>query len=180
MKKNEAATTKTKGPTPTLGLPRRENKMFTHTENKLLDQITVEIMEAWAKDLSLMKSHYKKIDQAQEKVIEASEKVEKLYEKLPKLEQFLSSNDLVVAIPLIQENIGMLRGLFGELNNSISAIWEQKVKKSDILAINTEIKSVKESIKEIEKQMKFMQKFLSDMKEESKKNWWKKLFKQDS
>jgi hypothetical protein len=44
-----------KNPTPLLNLPRRDRKSFTYSENQLLDQITTEVMEAWKKDLALIK-----------------------------------------------------------------------------------------------------------------------------
>ncbi len=50
--------TKRHNPTPELGIPRSNRQMFTFSENKLLDQITIEICEAWSKDLvSIRKCH---------------------------------------------------------------------------------------------------------------------------
>lgn len=45
-------------PTPYLGLPRRDEKIFTVQENRLLDQITTEIILAWKDDLLLIKQHH--------------------------------------------------------------------------------------------------------------------------
>lgn len=50
---------KKKNPTPYLGLPKRDEKMWTYSENKLLDQLTIEITTAWAKDLEVIKHHHK-------------------------------------------------------------------------------------------------------------------------
>jgi hypothetical protein len=36
----------------------RDEKMWTYSENKLLDQITKEIMHAWKDDLIMMRSYY--------------------------------------------------------------------------------------------------------------------------
>ena len=47
---------KKKSPTPWLGLPRREANQWTFSENKLLDQITTEIVTAWAYDLEAIRS----------------------------------------------------------------------------------------------------------------------------
>lgn len=47
-----------KSPTPQLGLPKSDRQHFTYSENKLLDQITTEVMEAWKKDLlTIRKTH---------------------------------------------------------------------------------------------------------------------------
>lgn len=62
-------------PTPYLGKPKRGEKIFTYSENQLLDQITKEIMHAWATDLQLMKDHYKEIIKLSKKSVEASDKI---------------------------------------------------------------------------------------------------------
>lgn len=41
-------------------MPRSRNQIFTEQENRLLDQITLEITEAWAKDLKVIKECQKK------------------------------------------------------------------------------------------------------------------------
>jgi hypothetical protein len=38
--------------------PMRDRKMWTYSENKLLDQITSEIMHAWKNDLIMMRQYY--------------------------------------------------------------------------------------------------------------------------
>ncbi len=54
---------KKKEPMPTagienLGKPKASKQPFTYSENKLLDQITIELMEAWKKDLAaIRKTH---------------------------------------------------------------------------------------------------------------------------
>lgn len=62
---------KEKSPTPFLDLPDSKRQHFTYSENKLLDQITIEVMEAWRKDLLVIKKH-------QTKVIEVGENCERL------------------------------------------------------------------------------------------------------
>ena len=60
-KKKEA-----RNPTPELGVPHANRQMFTVSENKLLDQITLEICEAWAKDLKTIR----KVHQETQKTVE--------------------------------------------------------------------------------------------------------------
>ena len=54
-KKKKEEEKKRHNPTPNLGIPNSNRQMFTFSENKLLDQITVEITEAWAKDLVVIR-----------------------------------------------------------------------------------------------------------------------------
>lgn len=44
-----------KDPTPWLNLPRPDRKLFTYSENQLLDQITTEVVHAWTADLKIIK-----------------------------------------------------------------------------------------------------------------------------
>ncbi len=47
-------------PTPFLGQPNSQRQQFTYSENRLLDQITMEIVEAWKSDLRKLNDSYSK------------------------------------------------------------------------------------------------------------------------
>lgn len=44
-----------KVPINKFNLPRRNDKLWTYSENKILDQITLEVMEAWREDLNIIR-----------------------------------------------------------------------------------------------------------------------------
>ncbi len=172
------------GPTPDLGKPNRNMKMFTHSENKLLDQITIEIMESWKKDLMMMRQHYKQVVQAAESVKDVSELVE---EKFPLLEGFLQSNDSITAISRIESDIASIKGSFGELLHSLSNAKNEEVTKSDIQAIQKKSESLEKMLIASKQDMAELKKNVSLIKgiyvnilekaanEKSHESWWKKL-----
>lgn len=62
-------------------------QVFTYSENKLLDQITLEIMSAWKKDLLIMKKYHQQIVNSSEEVMRTSNSI---VSHFPEIENFLS------------------------------------------------------------------------------------------
>ena len=150
-------------PTPLLGKPNRDAKSFTYSENKLLDQITTEIMEAWKKDLTILKQHYGQALKTHDQIRTVVDLVE---EKFPKLEEFLQANEFTRILPKIQEDIEAIKGNYGYLQLSIKDYdKDEKITKTDI-------KKLQQSIDEIKYQIA-----RSPLLKQPKKPFWKALFK---
>lgn len=78
-------------PTPYLR-PRSDRQVYTVEQNRLLDQITMEIQEAWAKDLVTMRDCHK---ETKELLAEVKEHNEQMADKLIDLNKFLSQDDIL-------------------------------------------------------------------------------------
>lgn len=148
-----------RNPTPTVGLPRANGQVFTYSENKLLDQITLEVMEAWKKDLIIIRKHHKEILESERSARRLSDTI--CYE-FPKLEQFLKSNNFIDKFTTMKDKIDEVYNLQGILNKSLFDIEKQiereQFKKWD--------KRIDEILTKIEQ--------LNIIK---KKKWWEKFFK---
>lgn len=80
-------------PTPYMDKVHTKNKTFTYAENILLDQITLEIAEAWHKDMQALRKHYRTI----EKTVASTKNVVDILEcKLPELAKFIESNEFIL------------------------------------------------------------------------------------
>lgn len=73
-------------PTPWLGAPRPGTKIFSYSENQLLDQVTTEVMHAWREDLKAMQNVYQTTQETAELLRAITER---LGEKMPALNKFL-------------------------------------------------------------------------------------------
>jgi|SRR5580692_9486654 hypothetical protein len=146
-------------PTPTIGLPRANGQIFTYSENKLLDQITCEIMEAWKKDLIIIRNHHQEILASEKSAMELSLLICK---EFPKLEKFLERNDFIAQFYNMKEKMDHVLNLQGIMNKSLFDIEKQiereQFKKWD--------KRIDEILSKIEQ--------LNVMK---KKKWWHFLSK---
>ena len=105
-------------PTPDLGKPKSNRQMFTHAENKLLDQITLEIVEAWEKDLRMMKSAYNKTREYIENLNTLQIKLGNIRSyldeyDLPKLKEFIERQDYIVFY------VNELRVMVSDINNKL-------------------------------------------------------------
>lgn len=93
-------------PTPHLGIPRSNRQIFTFSENKLLDQITIEITEAWAKDLAVIRECQKTTKAA----VKDFQNVTKLLEyKFESLNKFIGEDEF---LPNMREIIEKQKTMF--------------------------------------------------------------------
>lgn len=141
--------------TPGLGIIRARQQIFNESENRLLDQITMEINEAWAKDLMIMRKCYKTAVEAENKIIEVSKL---LSEKLDHLSEFLSDNSITPSFSEYLSNQEQIFLYLNEIRNEMTDIGK-KVDYPLVLQAVQEIKALKESIKSLEELYK-------------KKKWW--------
>lgn len=132
------------------------SKAFTYAENRLLDQITLEITEAWKKDLAVLKKHYQTIIEIGESTQDI---VDILDEKLPKLEKFLRSNEFISNFNRMQEEMETLNLRYGELNKTIFEL-EKKLNFDYVTSLTKSIKSLEDAVKE-------------HLLKKTKKPWWK-------
>ena len=136
---------KERSPTPNLGVPKSKNQFFTHQENKLLDQITLEINEAWAKDLrSISKTH--------RRALELMEAIKGIEDKFPALERFLSDNEFIYAFKIMRTNIEEINSRLIDMNLRIFNL-EQKIEYPHVQALNGSIKSLEQTLEDLKKQM---------------------------
>jgi hypothetical protein len=87
-------------------LPKARDKLFTVAENKLLDQITQEICEAWAKDLKVMRDCHM-INEGLAKVF--LDMFDCLKSKTVDLEEFLAEESKLQVIHQLNEKMDLVR-----------------------------------------------------------------------
>ena len=149
-------------PTPNLGKPRSNNQIFTYSENKLLDQITIEITEAWKKDLSIIKQYNKK-------TLDLSKNIRDIGDSFcttfPKIEKMLQENDFMSLFNHINKQIEQINYRQSEMNRNIFDL-ENKIG-------YPAVKSLSETIKKLEEAMDFIKK---EQDKQKKKKWWQKLW----
>ena len=97
-------------PTPYLGKPRANRQVFTYSENKLLDQITMEINEAWVKDLKTIRECHKAIVEE----LKDFKSINGLMEdKFHKIDEFIKDDEF---FPSMQEIIENQKSIFQFMN----------------------------------------------------------------
>lgn len=138
-------------PTPELGKPLVRNKVFTYSENQLLDQLTLEITERWNKDLRLIGQIYRR----SENLLNTMKDIE---EKFPAFERFIQSNDLLLDFRNIKEYVQNLDNRQSEMNKMIFELEKRLDFKY--------VKSLQKSIEYITSMIESLQK---------KKSFWKRL-----
>lgn len=153
-----------KGPTDYLAYQNLRSKVYTPEENRLLDQITLEITEAWAKDLKRIKQTHEKLLQTQEK---SKEITDLLNERLPSLENFLSDDSIKFLFKSYTETIQRIGLEISECHKNIFDFTDKyKIENfKDILGLHKKIDSINETLQEILLELI-----------ELKKPWYKKLF----
>lgn len=146
-------------PTPMLGRPTRDKQIFTYSENKLLDQITIEIMEAWRNDLIVIRKHHKEILECQ---VDATLLSDLLRREFPKLEKFLTDNDYINQFSTLTKEVEIINSRHGIISKTLFDL-EQKL---DFDYIKKMMESIKIISKDIEK-----------IKNTQNKKWWQNIFK---
>lgn len=133
----------TKSKPSNLGRPKSNRQMFTVAENKLLDQITLEIMEAWAKDLNVMKKYYSKLDENYTIICDYSDLFKKMYKEF---NEFLEDINKFQNLTKIIENQFEIFSFLEEIRKSLFEL-EKKSNYSYVKDINKDLKTLIESLK---------------------------------
>lgn len=117
--KKEKKTTN-KGPTPYLSQPKRDEKIWTYAENRLLDQITKEVMFAWRDDLIVIRKYYDQVATNFELYQKAHDSLEK---RFPKIEAFVTANkDFLITLPNITIQLNAVGEIFENLSKAVTTI----------------------------------------------------------
>lgn len=152
-------------PTPYLGKPNSRNQMFTYSENKLLDQITLEVMEAWKDDLiSIRKTH------------EEAKKYHKFLKyfddefkgKLSKLDDILAQEGDIYRLDKVLQNQHQIYEFINEIRINILNL-ENKINYPLVKDASVNIAYLIEISKEIKQIQEDIQKVQVDF---HKKKWW--------
>ncbi len=114
-------------PTPYLGVPRSNEKTFTYSENRLLDQITTEIMEAWAKDLSKIRTHFKNIEKKSTLLQRFCDDVQNT---LPELNEFLEKDEFKSLYKQFNERNEEINVRMGDINRRLINIENMLTRQS--------------------------------------------------
>ena len=157
-KKNQESFQKN-NPTPWLGLPRPDRKIFSYSENALLDQITTEIMHAWEKDLRTIKTHFKMLTEASLTIRCITDLMDK---KLPALENFLTSEHFILVHKETKANMEKIDLYFAETNKRLFEL-ENRIQFPYVKELRATIKSLSEKVDLI-------------LKQNNKKTFWSKIF----
>lgn len=144
------------GPTPNLGKPTRDAKLFTYAENKLLDQMTIEIMQAWKNDLLIIRKHHREILASEKATVALSNLIST---EFPKLEKFLADNDFIESFKDVEKSLEQLDFRQSEMNKSIFELQE-KLNFNYVKKLMESIKVMQETIEKI-----------------NKRRWWHVFFK---
>ena len=157
-----------KGPTDYLAIQNLRSKVYTPEENRLLDQITLEITEAWAKDLKKIKQTHEKLLQTQETTKEITNL---LNERLPSLECFLSDDSIKFLFKSYTETIEKIGLEISECHKNIFDFTDKyKIDNyKDISGAHKKIDEITETLKDILIKLN-----------EINKPWYKKNFKKVS
>ncbi len=170
-------------PTPNLGKPDSRRQHFTYSENKLLDQVTTEVMEAWKKDLITIKNHHKKILEAE---ANTHELVDLISKEFPKLEIFLNNNSFITSfeemaksveyissfIEIITNNQNDLNKQLFDIKENLSFRFIEKTKK-DLSELTSHIQEM--TIRQVK-----LTKQLQDCIFNSNRRWWHRWIKPKS
>lgn len=146
-------------PTPWLNKPSRDKKIFTYSENRLLDQITTEIMEAWKNDLIVIQRHHKEILKSEESSLRLSKLISNQF---PELEKFLKNNKFIESFNKLTNDYELMNFRIAETNSSLFRM-EEKLSFPRVKELMESIEELKGLAKQIKQNME-------------KKPWWKRMF----
>lgn len=160
-----------KTPIDKFNKPTSRNRAFTYSENQLLDQITLEITEAWAKDLKTIRECYKEIKFLQEGISNCyelfSDKMDQINELLEKEEGIYKLEHVLINQEQIFSFINDMRSQILSLSNSL----EYK----NVTNITEELKKITAMIKEVCVSINQLQ----EVVKKPKKKWWQIFFQCD-
>jgi hypothetical protein len=129
-------------PTPWLGLPRPDRKSFSYSENQLLDQITTEIVHAWAKDLKIIKEHFNMLLYSSDELKNITNLMEN---KFPALNEFLASDHFVSVYHDTKTKMERIDLYFAEINKRIFDL-ENRIQFPYVRELEQSIKSLSEKV----------------------------------
>ena len=156
MKKNT-------GPTPQLVNNHVRDKIFTYSENALLDQITLEITQAWQKHLLVITRAHKKCEQT----IEESERIYSYLENyLPKLDHFLNSECFIEKWEHYNNTLDVIKDRLLEQGKSLFEI-DKKINFEYVTSLLKSIEKLEKNVKNLEEQILLM----------NRRRWWHRFFK---
>lgn len=138
-------------PTPYLGILRSRENLFTYAENRLLDQMTLEITEAFAKDLKVIRECFEKIESFKDRYEDIDCALQK------KIDSFNDKN-----IDNFLERLEKIQGSHSELCQEV-LLLKDRIRKEFI-----------DSIKDISKKNEEIISILNEMRKE-KKPWYKRI-----
>ena len=147
-------------PTPWLGLPRPDRKLFTYSENQLLDQLTTEIMHAWAKDLNILKDYYHKITTSGDALERISEL---MVERFSSLNKFLDNEKF-------SSLYNQLTTHYGEVNARLADINKRMIELENWMQFPYVLK-LQDSIKILSDKADLL------IHQNTRKSLWKRMFK---
>ncbi len=150
-------------PTPNLSIPKSDRQHFTYSENKLLDQITMEVMEAWKKDLTIIRKHHLEILESEKSVIRLSDMICK---EFPKLEEFLNSNNFIFDFRTFRSKIESLDLRTAEIHKVVFEL-DKKSSFDYIIKTQIQIKDLSDKLTKITELLNINQ----------NKKWWHRFFK---
>lgn len=154
---------------PSLGHIKRDQKAWTYSENRILDQITTEIMEAWAKDLRNIKECHQEILDSYKEFKRITCLME---QKFPDFQEFIESNSYIMAIPHLEESTTRVEALL----EKISQLPLEKPFNL-ISKINYDSEVIKKHVESIDLKMKYLMDYREDMPKNNRQaSFWKKLF----
>lgn len=134
------------------------NQMFTYSENKLLDQITIEVMEAWKKDLLMIKKHYQNLSESSDLVCKSRDS---LFTIACQLSEMANNVNFITKLTEVFDTIKSMNEYLNSLQKDIYEV----TKKLDY----SEMKSIMNSMKEVNINFDNINKHLSLIKT---KKWW--------
>ncbi len=153
-------------PTPNLGKPDSRRQHFTYSENKLLDQVTTEVMEAWKSDLKTIKMHHKEILNSQ---VNANNLSNLISAQFPKLEKFLHENSFINNFSEIKDEIIEINARHGIINQSLFDLNE-KLNFNYIIKVQNQVKALDDKLKII----------IQNLDKANQRRWWHKFIKPKS
>jgi len=140
-------------PTPYLK-PRSRDKVFTAQENKMLDQITIEICEAWEKDLKVIKECHQEAKESLKIFNSLNDTLQQKYENLCIL---MENDEISSSFRTVLENQIVLFSFMEDTRQSLFKL-EQKLGYDSM-------KSLNETASRLENHLK-------NLTEKPAKCWW--------
>lgn len=133
-----------------------KNKAFTYAENKLLDQITLEITEAWQKDIDALRKHYRTIEKT---VTSTKNVVDFLDLKLPVLAKFIESNEFIQDFKSMSMKWDAINARLGEIDKYLFEL-DKKINYDYVTSFTKSVKALEDTVKD-------------HLLKKAKKPWWK-------
>lgn len=147
-------------------VPKSRDKVFTVQENRILDQITLEICEAWKNDLISIRSDFHETKKLYTLLQDIYDKV---YHQMEIIDKFFDKTDQVLSIKNIHQSQLSLESQISEMRSQMISVHNRLEAKSiDVLA-----KTVVECRDSLILAAKALEKYDQYFAEQQIKKWWK-------